>query len=42
VHSVHQVCQAVTTLGSKSATMTTVGNEPRVHRCVFQYFETRR
>jgi hypothetical protein len=42
VDSVHQVCQAVTILGSKSATMTTVGNEARVNRCVLQYFETRR
>jgi hypothetical protein len=42
VDGIHQACQAVTLLGSKSATMTTVANEPRVNRCLFQYFETRR
>src|SRR4051812_12743756 len=39
---IHQVCQAVTLLGAESATMTFVANQPRVNRCVFQYFETRR
>ena len=42
VYGIHHVCQAVTLVGGKSATMTIVANEPRVNRCVFQYFETRR
>lgn len=42
VDGIHQVCQPVTLLGRKSATMTTVANEPRVDRCVFQYFQARR
>lgn len=39
---IHQVCQTVTLLGGESATMTLVAHEPRVKRCVFQHFETRR